>query len=486
MNKRYQSNMYKRVEQLDEQYLKAQASKVKKDQINYPLFHIAPAYGLLNDPNGLAFYNGEYHIFYQWCPNQVAHGMKNWNHLTTTDFINFKDHGIKLKPEYDFENYGIYSGGAKVINQMLHLFYTGNRRIESQNYKRVPTQCYAIMDQNYQIIKKEVLIDADDTLTEHFRDPSPLTINGQNIVIIGAQSESDKKARIIIYDANDDFSKLSNKRYLNESFGLEEAYMYECPTYITDKEHEALIFSPQGVKSDDKYQFKNANSVVYAVSYSGDIVDAKYDSKQIYELDYGFDFYAPQAFIDDKGRNILIGWLGHAQTIYPGEIENGWSQMLSIPREVTIKDGRIYQKPLVEYQKLRSIEHLLVNGHNPISSKTFELELKNAQQFTLTIGNQNKQLKLYTQDDEIIFDRSQMQTAISSEYGAKRYIKVDEPIKDVQVIVDRSSIEIFINDGKYVMSSRYCIDSFDYVQINGFEQGKYYQLSNITIERKES
>ncbi len=484
-NERFKSNMYKRVETLDSDYLESLRNKVKLDNINYPSFHIAPKYGLLNDPNGLSYYNGQYHIFYQWCPNEVAHGMKNWNHLTTKDFINYEDNGIALKPEYEFENYGIYSGGAKEINGNLNLFYTGNRRIENDDYTRVPTQCVAVMDKDNNIISKKVLIDDEEQVTEHFRDPVPLTIQGKNIVIVGAQETTTKHGKVLIYEANEDFSKLENMCFLEEEFDLENAYMYECPSYIENGIFEAIIFSPQGITNKNRYLYNNVNNVTYSVSYYGDILDAKFENKDVKQLDHGFDFYAPQTFKDEGGRNILIAWLGHAETIYPGEVESAWSQMLTIPRELSIIDNHIYQQPIAEFKNLRSSNKILSNGCSEIKSKTFEVNFEATEQFELSIGNDKFDLKLLRVNDELVLDRSNMQYQINEQYGTVRYVDISGESKlSVQVIVDKSSIEIFINKGKYVLTSRYAIDTLSNITIVGCKNIQYNELSAIKITNK--
>lgn len=75
-------------------------------------FHIQPKTGLLNDPNGLVYHNGVYHIFHQWFPLGAVHGLKYWYHYTSKDLLEFKDEGIALAPDTEYDSHGVYSGSA--------------------------------------------------------------------------------------------------------------------------------------------------------------------------------------------------------------------------------------------------------------------------------------------------------------------------------------------------------------------------------------
>ena len=200
---KYTSKSYFEFDKLDKAEIKEVIKRVKKDKINYPSYHIAPFYGLLNDPNGLIYYNDEYHIFYQHCPNGPIHGRKQWYHLTTKDFINYNDRGIGIFSEFEFENFGIYSGGALEISGKLNLFYTGNSRNVAEDYKRYPYQCVAIMNKQYNIIKKKVLIKPDFSLhTEHFRDPVAIKVKDVNFLLVGRENINNQ-GEYVLYKTNE-------------------------------------------------------------------------------------------------------------------------------------------------------------------------------------------------------------------------------------------------------------------------------------------
>lgn len=115
-------------------------------------FHIMPPVGLLNDPNGVVYWKGVYHLFFQWQPFQTGHGAKFWGHYTTRDFVNWKREEIALAPSDWFDKNGCYSGSAVVKDDRLYLFYTGN--VRDQDGNRETYQCLAVSDDGLTFEKK--------------------------------------------------------------------------------------------------------------------------------------------------------------------------------------------------------------------------------------------------------------------------------------------------------------------------------------------
>lgn len=477
-NNRYVSHVYQKFEDLDIKHIEQQKNKVLEDNINYPLIHIAPEYGLLNDPNGLAFFNGEYHIFHQICPNGVEHGMKSWYHITTKDFVTYKRHGIKLKTEHEFDNYGIFSGGAVATEDNLYLLYTGNHRDANNEYIRSSYQCIAKMNKDYEIEDVNVMLEPDFNFhTEHFRDP---VTAGQNKLLIGCQKPDLSGALAIVNNFDVDKNENLQLNYLENDWDLPNVYMLECPNWFTLNNQEVLVFSPQGLVAQDKYNFHNIYDVVYSVGKPSDLAQGKWSNAEYHQLDYGFDFYAPQTFVHED-EVYLIGWLGQAETIYPGETEQGWSQMLTLVRTLKLKDGYLYQQPATSYEQLRT-NWITFKDRISTDCKLFELNLESNENFSLIIGNDSYQIELTRDGNEVCFDRSNMQHQVNEEYGTKRYLYVTEDYSKLQVIVDQSAIEIYINVGKYVMTSRFFIDEITFVQVKGVTKSEINFIKPIIIE----
>ena len=92
--------------------------------------HLMPPVGWLNDPNGLCWYKGKYHVFFQYAPFDVEGGLKFWGHYTSKDLVDWKYEGTALYPDSPYDCHGVYSGSALAESEKLHLFFTGNVKID--------------------------------------------------------------------------------------------------------------------------------------------------------------------------------------------------------------------------------------------------------------------------------------------------------------------------------------------------------------------
>ena len=92
--------------------------------------HLMPPVGWLNDPNGLCWYKGRYHVFFQYAPFNVEGGLKFWGHYTSEDLVDWKYEGTALYPDSPYDCHGVYSGSALAESEKLHLFFTGNVKID--------------------------------------------------------------------------------------------------------------------------------------------------------------------------------------------------------------------------------------------------------------------------------------------------------------------------------------------------------------------
>ena len=92
--------------------------------------HLMPPVGWLNDPNGLCWYKGKYHVFFQYAPFDVEGGLKFWGHYISVDLVDWKYEGTALYPDSPYDCHGVYSGSALVEDEKMHLFFTGNVKID--------------------------------------------------------------------------------------------------------------------------------------------------------------------------------------------------------------------------------------------------------------------------------------------------------------------------------------------------------------------
>ena len=415
-------------------------------------FHIEAEKGLVNDPNGLIFWKGEYHVFYQLNPKSCEHTFKNWAHIKSKDLINWEKLPIALAPTDWFDKDGCYSGSAIEKDGKLYLMYTGNVK---NNGVRESYQCLAVSEDGISFKKLGPVIHNNDIpkgYTRHFRDPKLLRKNGKFYVVLGTQREN-LTGTILLYSSEDLFAWKFEQEIIKGEFG----YMCECPDYYEVNKQGVLIFSPQGLTAD---------GILYNNRYqSGYILRniKETEKNNFIELDRGFEFYAPQSFIGKGGERIMFGWMGMPEELEHPSVEEGWIHSLTLPRIIEIENNKLYQRPHTNLQKLRknkiTIENLEVNGKVNlekfnIKGITYEIilkleELNSDLILNIRAGENNKTVLKYEYKNKLfILDREK------SGRGYKGIRKcVLDTLKEIRIFSDTSSIEVYLNNGEEVFTA---------------------------------
>ncbi|WP_046175880.1 glycoside hydrolase family 32 protein [Domibacillus indicus] len=452
---------YTRIEDATKEDLKKLTNQVKACPWRQT-YHIQPETGLLNDPNGFSFYNGEYHLFYQWFPLGPVHGIKYWYHTKSKDLVHWENAGIAIHPNDETDSHGAYSGSGIEHNGQLYLMYTGNTRDE--NWVRHPKQNIAVMNEQGIVSKwkKSVINDVPDGYTDHFRDPKVWEENGLFYAIIGAQ-RINKTGCVVLY-SSPDMESWTFEGEITTSlprFG----YMWECPDYFTVNGQGVLVFSPQGIAPDGDCYHN-----IYQSGYVLGNLDVHTHTMQhgsFQELDRGFDFYAPQTMEAPDGRRIMVGWMGLPEISYPTD-KHGWAHCLTLPREITIENGRLIQRPIRELQSLRGLKaeaaaelHDEVKSFDGFSGTAFELicsfELQDADSCGIEIRASETEKTVITYDalqQKVMVDRTNSGALSDSAYGTVRSCRLEAEQVTFHLFVDSSSLELFVNDGMEVFTSR--------------------------------
>ncbi|WP_374285739.1 sucrose-6-phosphate hydrolase [Lactococcus sp.] len=412
-------------------------------------FHIEPETGLLNDPNGFSFFNGKWHLFYQHFPFGAVHGLKSWVHLTSDDLVHFDETGLVLYPDTQFDNAGAYSGSALPFEDYLFLIYTGNHRDE--NWQRIPYQIGAILNKDNQLTKLEKpVIEPDFTqTTDHFRDPQIFLYKNEIYVIIGGQN-MEKKGIIKLYKADNDslisWTDLGLLEFSNDPMG----YMIECPNLVFVDGKAVLIFCPQGLdQSILSYGNIYPNLFVIADSLEIGNDNRLTETSGFQNLDDGFDCYATQAFNAPDGTAYAISWLGLPDTEYASD-KFGLQGALSMVKKLTVKDGKLYQYPVDAMLEMRKNErHLLINEDCTAIGDAFELEIDfsktpsaNLSLLTDREGHSSLEIKVDKENHSI--------TLVRGYEKRLTHVKIEK----MNVFIDSSIFEIFVNTGEKVLSGR--------------------------------
>ena len=406
--------------------------------------HLEPEKGWLNDPNGLCFFNGEYHVYFQYSPDSPeGSGRKCWGHWCSPDLLKWRFTGTVLCPDTPEDRSGVYSGCGFVKDDTLYLFYTGNVKEEGDHdyiaSGRGANVILVTTKNGHDMSPKKVLLrnaDYPDYCSCHVRDPKVWEEKGRYHMVLGART-LDNKGCVLRYISDD----LLNWKYDSTIWGSDGSYMWECPDEFTLGGHRFLSVSPQGVPHE-KYRFQN----VYSSGYFGldNGVPENYR-----EWDKGFDFYAPQTFDAPDGRKILIGWEGIGDIPYSNPTTAlGWQHCMTLPRALTLNEKEnICQTPVKELEKLRRSRKEISSGETAAVNLPFDLTGRNEENYSIEIAGV---LKLAYSGEEFMLEFTD-----ESAGGGRtaRYAKLPG-CADIRVIADTSSVEIYLNGGETVLSSR--------------------------------
>lgn len=430
-----------------------------------PTYHITPPYGLLNDPNGVSYYNNEYHVFYQWYPFAPIHGMKHWAHVKSKDLVHWERMPVALTPTENYESHGAYSGGAFVKDDMLHLFYTGN--IKYNDGSRDANQCLAFMNSQYEIEKSThnpIIRSVPTEYTGHVRDPKIWSFDGSYYMLLGAQRKNETGA-LLIYKSRD-LHNWDLQGELQTDF-IDFGFMWECPDYFRLNGKDILVFSPQGIKATE-VSYQNVYNVIYAVGIL-DLENLYFKVEAYYELDKGFDFYAPQTLQDLHGRRIMIAWAGSSELDYPSD-EYMWAHCLTIPRELVLEENVLKQRPVSELKELRTTSKTVsgcVQNEKVIlfdfsKEHSYELEVQlyteKANVFGISLFHHEEEAFPITfhRDNELVsIERGSFKHRFGGKYGYRRSKQIQvQDTMNIRIFVDRSIVEVFLCDGATVFTSR--------------------------------
>ncbi|MEI0516789.1 glycoside hydrolase family 32 protein [Brachyspira murdochii] len=437
-------------------------------------FHIMPPVGWLNDPNGLSYFKGIYNIFFQYSPFETEGGLKFWGHYQTKDLINYKYVGVSIYPDEKYDCHGVYSGSAFIEDDKLYIYYTGNVKLlgihDYIESGREANTMLTVTEDGINFLEKECLMEMKDypkDITNHIRDPKVWKENDSYYMVQGARKYG--------IDRNNDigevllFSSKDKRKWTHTStihtkdiFG----YMWECPDLFNLDGQDILITCPQGVK-----QVESIYENLYLSGYF--LINDDYKNKESIEvnnftiLDRGFDFYAPQTFLDENGNRVIIGWMGVPDTedIHKNlTVDYGWQHCLTIPRELSFKNGKLYQKPHRNLEKLREkkifenkysnntlSDNLIYNDINSYEVIIDNIKIDNINSFEIIIS---EGLCAKYKDNKFILEFIG-DTGKTIGGGRNKRSSYLENLKNIRIMADTSSLELFINDGELAFTTRY-------------------------------
>ncbi|HCP7476526.1 TPA: glycoside hydrolase family 32 protein [Escherichia coli] len=423
----------------------------------YPIFHLAPPAGWMNDPNGLIYFNGRYHAFFQHHPASAYQGPMHWGHATSTDMLHWQHEPIALAPGDKYDRDGCFSGSAVDDDGVLSLIYTGHICLDDRGNDSIirEVQCLATSHDGIHFEKQGCVLTPPEGIM-HFRDPKVWHEDGSWWMVIGARDASDN-GQVLLYRGTS--LRDWHLEHVLAHSAAGKSYMWECPDFFRCGNFHWLMFSPQGMPPSG-YRFRNLfQSGVLAGSWKPGSVFALKGGFE--ELDYGHDFYAPQSMLAEDGRRIIMAWMNMWDSPVPTRSE-AWAGCLTLPREVFERDGRLCQRPVREVESLRKKCQPL----SPVRLQGLQLLTENVQAAELlvtwhTVDSHAEHYGVRLGDGLRLYVDNQAGRLVLWRYypeeGLDGYRSVELPDTEyltLRIFLDRSSVEVFVNDGEATLSSR--------------------------------
>ena len=448
-----------------------------------PQFHFTPPKNFMNDPNGLVFYKGEYHLFYQYNPQGTEWGHMSWGHAVSSDMLHWKNLPLAIPEEPG--KYMIYSGSAVVDWKNASGLCTGGDAADSSCLIAI----YTAAGTNIQNQNLAFSNDRGRTWTNYagnpiadlkqpdFRDPKVFWYEAQKKWVMVAVLADERKA--VFFDSRDFRTWVQRGSF---EVGGNDKGQWECP----DLFELSVDGNPQNkkwvlvVNRNPGAPAGGTGTRYFVGTFDGSRFTNETPAGQDLWADYGKDFYATNSFSDlppKDGRRIWIGWISNWQYANR-EPTSVWRGAQSLPRELSLAqspDGiRLVQKPIAETKGLRERE-LLQLSNVSIAMAMQAMHLANVRGDTLEIeaelapgdakemgfrlrkgGSEETILGVTPETKEVFVDRNRSgQVSFAPEFPGrfKATLQQSSRVK-LHIFLDRSSVEVFVNDGEVVLTDR--------------------------------
>lgn len=438
-----------------------------------PLFHLSPMAGWMNDPNGFSFYDGQYHMFYQYYPFDNVWGPMHWGHAVSDDLIRWNYMPCALAPDSDIDYKGCFSGSAITDKDGRHLLiYTGvvEDQADTKSPKRwLQSQCIAVGDGRDYIKPYDKPVIDGSKLPEgfdrhEFRDPK-IFYEGEGYGVVTVAQNQDGYGAVLRFDSADgiEWSFTEEMLACNGNYGR----MWECPDYFRVDDKDVLLLSP--LDDDGSSQVLQAgNQVIAFVGNYNKGESFREESVQV--IDYGMDFYATQTLSAPDGRRIMTAWMASWDAKLVQREDQAWCNQLTIPRELSIREGVIYQKPVREIEKyygvgkctgaiIREGQKKSLDGiKGRIFDMTVILDLAGGEpnKFRINVCADNCYRTAITYDSiekYVEVDRSHAGYRRGYAHIRRAGIVERGDKLELRILVDRFSVEVFVNGGRYAITT---------------------------------
>ena len=442
-----------------------------------PVFHLSPRVSWLNDPNGFSWYNGQYHLFYQYHPYSSVWGPMHWGHAVSKDLLNWEYLPVIMAPDTHYDSFGVFSGTAEVLPDGRQiLMYTGvrkNKDVVTGKETEYQVQCVATGDGlNYEKYEGNPVLTAADipegSSVSDFRDPKIWRKSDGTYACIATNRDSTGSAQLLLYTSPDGFHWSFEKIFVSNDWRY--GNMWECPDFVECDGKWLLMVSPMEMLAKGN-EYPNGRSAICLVGSYDEATDT-FVEEHDQTLDSGIDFYASQTMKTPDGRTVMIGWMANWDVCEFRQPKEKWYGMMTLPRELSVRNGRLYQNPVRELEQMRRCQvkyqdvpvqgkvslkgvrgrcaDLLLTIRPGADTSAFTVRIAEDEQFytALTYCPKEGVLKL---------DRRYSGSRKGTIHQRECVVGQRDELK-LRLVLDRFSVEAFVGEGERVMTATFFTD----------------------------
>ncbi|MBV9761459.1 MAG: glycoside hydrolase family 32 protein [Acidobacteriaceae bacterium] len=440
------------------------------DQLYRPQYHFSPRENWTNDPNGLVYFEGEYHLFFQYNPFGDEWGHMSWGHAVSPDLMHWRQLPVAL-PEQD--GIMIFTGSTVVDEHNSSGFCTGNKACMVAVYTghtppsgtrpALQTQNIAYSNDRGRTWTKYPGNPVLNLNLTDFRDPKVFWSQKSNRWVMVVSLPNDHKVRLYGSPDLKKWAALSEFGPAGATGGQWECpELFELPVEGAGRETRWILkvgLNPGGLGGGSGEQY-------FVGRFDGTRFTNDNPASQTLWTDYGKDCYCALTFnhLPAAHAPVMLGWMNDWQ--YAAKLPTSpWRGQMTIPRKLSLRQTgagiRMYQQPADELQGLKG-ESIAIRGSTKTYSHSFELQAEmkpgGAQQvgWKLLAADGTYTVVGYKRASGTVFvdRRHSGRTDFSKDFPAisEAPLQLPDGVLRLRVLVDRCSVEVFAGDGEVAIT----------------------------------
>lgn len=467
-----------------------------------PQFHFSPKEMWMNDPNGLVYNEGKYHLFFQYYPKSTVWGPMHWGHATSKDMVHWEQQDIALYPD---EKGYIFSGSA-VVDKNNTAGFGKNALVAIFTYHEAEKEKLGDTDYQYQGLAYSI----DNGKSWKKYEDNPVLPNYKKIRDFRDPKvfwdERSKKWQMVL--------AAGNELQFFESFNLKEwkyqssfkdirprkIGVWECPDLFEMRAENGVKKWVLLISHGNDTRNGGSGTRYFIGDWNGKTFTSQ--QEEDLWLDYGFDNYAGVTFNNTKER-ILIGWMSNWQYATTTPTVK-WRSSMTVPRELRLentKEGyRLHSSPIKNIKKIigktlyknknLKLSRPLVYKNNEIRTSEINLVIDGTKNFEIKIGNDKEQYEISfnPKDKQLRFNREKSGRVDFNENFKNMSqnivsISQEEKIR-LRILLDESSVETFVNEGEYVVTDQiFPMETYSKIEISGSSESTIKKVKIKSINK---